>query len=291
MKQKLILAIQAIQAPKLTFAIQAIQALIATITRKILGLHVYALIVKSDNGLFAVDPEDYGVGMNLRTKGKWGLDEIERLKCHITLGSRVLIVGAHIGTFVIPISKLCKQVIAIEANPITYDLLVTNIALNSVSNCQALNIAASDKDENIEFLLSRADSGGSKRVPKEKKFIYYYDNPERISIKAVSPDKYLEEKDFDLIVMDIEGSEYFALKGMQEILSNSKVLVVEFLPHHLKNVSGVTVEQFLSVIEPHFSRLTVPSKQQVIGYSKFGSYLIEMYNKGQEDPGIIFEKV
>ncbi|MCX5997230.1 MAG: FkbM family methyltransferase [Chloroflexi bacterium] len=288
MKQKLILVFQSIQAPKF---IPAIQALIATITKKILGLHAYALIVKSDNGLFAVDPEDYGVGMNLRMKGKWGLDEIERLKCYITLGSRVLIVGAHIGTFVIPISKLCKKVIAIEANPITYDLLLINIALNSVSNCKALNIAASDKNENIEFLLNRADSGGSKRVPKEKKLIYYYDNPKKISVKAFCLDSYLEEKDFDLIVMDIEGSEYFALKGMQEILSNSKVLVVEFLPHHLKNVSGITVEQFLSVIEPHFSKLTVPSKQQVIGHSQFRSYLIEMYNKGQEDPGIIFEKV
>ncbi|MGH7427267.1 MAG: hypothetical protein ACREJ4_02740, partial [Candidatus Methylomirabilaceae bacterium] len=60
--------------------------------------------------------------------------------------------------------------------------------------------------------------------------------------------------------MDIEGSEYFALQGMQKILAHARVLVVEFLPHHLKNVSGVTVEQFLSVIPPHFRTLTIPSK-------------------------------
>ena len=275
---------------KLTLRL-AIQALVAAITKKILGSHVYALIVKSENGLFAVDPEDYGVGISLRVKGQYGLNEIERLKCRITLDSRVLIVGAHIGTLAIPISKLCKEVVAIEANPITYDLLITNIALNSVSNCRAINIAASDKDENIEFLLSRANSGGSKRVPKIKQFMYYYDKPEKISVKAVSLDQYLEEKEFDLVVMDIEGSEYFALKGMHEILSNSNLLAIEFLPHHLRNVSGVTVAQFLSVIEPHFTRLTVPSKQHVLGRSEFVGYLSEMYDKGQGDEAIIFEKV
>ncbi|MGH7829880.1 MAG: hypothetical protein ACREP8_06855 [Candidatus Binatia bacterium] len=68
----------------------AIQALVAAIIKKVLGSHVYALIVKSENGLFAVDPEDFGVGGSLRMKGKYGLKEIERLKCHITLDSRVL---------------------------------------------------------------------------------------------------------------------------------------------------------------------------------------------------------
>ena len=91
--------------------------------------------------------------------------------------------------------------------------------------------------------------------------------------------------------MDIEGSEYFALQGMQEILSKCKLLVIEFLPHHLKNVSGVTVEQFLSGIEPHFSRVTIPSKRLKLGASEFVSHLSEMYNLGQEDKGIIFEKV
>ena len=268
-----------------------IQALLAIITKKILGSHVYALIIKSDSGLFAINPDDYAIGRRLRMTGKYGSDEIEKLKPYITSDSRVLIVGAHVGTLAIPISKLCKAVVTIEANPTTYELLRINIALNAASNCRAINIAASDKEGNIEFLLNRVNSGGSKRVPKTKNFMYYYDNPEKISLKSVSLDKYLEEKDFHIVVMDIEGSEYFALKGMQEILSKCKLLVVEFVPHHLKNVSGVSVEQFLSVIEPHFSKLTIPSKQLVLGTAKFASSLTEMYDHEQEDDGIIFEKV
>jgi hypothetical protein len=121
--------------------------------------------------------------------------------------------------------------------------------------------------------------------------MYYYDNPKKISIRAVSLDRYLKEKNFDIIVMDIEGSEYFALQGMQEILSQCKLLAVEFLPHHLKNVSGVTVAQFLSVIEPYFSVMTIPSKQLKLSTSEFLSHLTKMYNLEQGDEGIIFEKV
>ena len=268
----------------------AIQAFKGAFTKRILGPHVHALVVKSDSGLFAVDPEDYGVGGELRRTGNYGRAEVQRLKAHIASDSKVLIVGAHVGTLAIPISKLCNKVVAVEANPATYDLLTMNIALNSASNCQAIKIAASNKEENIEFLLSRANSGGSKRVPKVR-WLYYYDHPETIAVKAVSLDEYLEEKAFDIVVMDIEGSEYFALQGMQEILYRCKVLVVEFLPHHLKNVSGITVEQFLSVIAPHFSRMTIPSKRVRVDATEFLSYLTAMYNLEQGDEGIIFEKL
>jgi hypothetical protein len=79
-----------------------IQSLIGSFTKRINGPHVYALIAKTGNGLFAVDPEDFEVGRRLRMSGKYGIDEIERLKPHITSCSRVLIVGAHIGTMAIP---------------------------------------------------------------------------------------------------------------------------------------------------------------------------------------------
>jgi len=265
--------------------------LFGLLTKKINGPFVFALIAKTDNGLFAINPEDVGVGLQLRMSGKYGINEIERLKPFLTSNSKALIVGAHIGTLAIPISKLCKEVVAIEANPNTYELLVKNIALNAASNCYSINIAASNKEEVIQFLLSRTNSGGSKRVPKNKEYMYYYDKPEEVSVNAFSLDEYLDNNEFDIVVMDIEGSEYFALQGMQEILSKTKLLVIEFLPHHLRNVSGVTVAQFLSVIEPHFSRLTIPSQNITVETKSFISSLSDMYDHEQEDEGIMFQKV
>jgi FkbM family methyltransferase len=227
-------------------------ALKAAFTKKMLGPNAYALIVRSENGLFAVDLEDNGVGRKLQNSGRYGLDEIERMKPYIKPDSKILIVGAHIGTLAIPISKLYNRVTAIEANPSTYKLLTVNIALNAALNCQAVNIAASDKEEDIEFLLSRLNSGGGKRAPKIKDFKYYYDDPEAITIKAFSLDGYFSEEEFDIVFMDIEGSEYFALRRMQRILSKCKFFVVEFLPHHLKNVAGVTLRSFCPLLDRIF---------------------------------------
>jgi FkbM family methyltransferase len=270
--------------------IYAILFVIGLFTKKFLGKHTIALLVKSDNCLFAVDPEDSSIGLHLRRKGEYGTAEINKLKQYISKNnSKVLIVGAHIGTIAIPISNICNEVIAIEANPNTYKLLEINIKLNAVANCRPINIAASDKEENIEFLLNRINSGGSKRIPKIRKYMYYYDNPEKITVHAVALDDYLEENQFDLVVMDIEGSEYFALKGMRRILENSKVLAVEFLPHHLRNISGVTVKQFLSVL-PNYQFLTIPSTGVKVDSTRFLSTLNEMYDHELEDEGIIFEK-
>lgn len=54
--------------------------------------------------------------------GQYGLDEIGKLKLYIVSDSRVLIVGAHVGILVIPISKLGKAVAAVEATPTTNEL-------------------------------------------------------------------------------------------------------------------------------------------------------------------------
>jgi len=76
----------------------------------------------SENGLFAVDPEDLEVGQKLRSGG-FGIEEVERLKKFINNKSKVLIVGTHIGSLAIPLSKHCKEITAIEANPNTFELL------------------------------------------------------------------------------------------------------------------------------------------------------------------------
>ncbi len=267
-----------------------IKRLLGALTRAVLGPRVRAVVVAADGGLFAVDPEDYGVGRHLRMTGRYGVAELERLRPHLGPDHRVLVVGAHVGTLAIPVARLCREVVAIEANPATFELLVANIALNATANCRAINIAASDKDETIEFLLSRVNPGGSKRLPRVRKYMYVYDRPQAIAVHAVSLDTLLQGETFDVIVMDIEGSEYFALRGMQDLLSRCRLLVVEFVPHHLKNVSGKTVAEFLSVITPHFSGVTIPSRHAVLAVSGCAGPLQDMYDRGQCDDGLMFEK-
>ena len=261
----------------------------AKISRQ-LGDGVKSVIVDSKNGILAVDPRDLEVGYKLRNYGSYGLDEITRINQLITTKSNVLIVGAHIGSLVIPIAKNCNKVVGIEANPNNINLLKTNVHLNKAENVSIHNIAASSKQETIKFQMNVVNSGGSKRLPKNNEYMYRYDNPEVIEVQAHSLDEYLNEHKFDLVLIDIEGSEYFAMQGMTEILANCNTLIVEFLPHHLKNVADVTVEQFLSLIPKQFTKLTIPSKNEIHPIDIGGVVLQQMYNNKEGDDGLIFTK-
>lgn len=255
-----------------------------------LGNGVKSVIVDSKNGTLAVDPRDLEVGYKLRNYGSYGLDEITRINQLITTKSNVLIVGAHIGSLVIPIAKNCNKVVGIEANPNNFNLLKTNIHLNKAENVSIHNIAASSKQETIKFQMNVVNSGGSKRLPKNNEYMYRYDNPEVIEVQAHSLDDYLDENNFDLVLIDIEGSEYFAMQGMTKILTNCNTLIVEFLPHHLKNVADVTVEQFLSLIPKQFTKLTIPSKNETHPIDIGSIVLQQMYNNKEGDDGLIFTK-
>ena len=261
----------------------------AKISRQ-LGDGVKSVIVESKNGTLAVDPRDLEVGLKLRNNGSYGLDEIARINELISTQSNVLVVGAHIGSLVIPIAKNCNKVVAIEANPNNFNLLKTNLHLNKTENVSIHNIAASSKQETIKFQMNVVNSGGSKRLPKNNEYMYRYDNPEVIEVQAHSLDEYLDDNNFDLVLIDIEGSEYFAMQGMEKILSNCNTLIVEFLPHHLKNVADVTVEQFLSLIPKQFTKLTIPSKNETHPIDIGGVVLQQMYNNKDGDDGLIFTK-
>ena len=261
----------------------------AKISRQ-LGNGVKSVIVDSKNGILAVDPRDLEVGYKLRNYGSYGLDEITRINQLISTESNVLIVGAHIGSLVIPIAKNCNKVVGIEANPNNFNLLKTNIQLNKAENVSIHNIAASSKQETIKFQMNVVNSGGSKRLPKNNEYMYRYDNPEVIDVQAHSLDDYLDEHNFDLVLIDIEGSEYFAMQGMTKILANCNTLIVEFLPHHLKNVADVTVDQFLSLIPKQFTKLTIPSKNETHPTDIGGVVLQQMYNNKEGDDGLIFTK-
>jgi FkbM family methyltransferase len=255
-----------------------------------LGAFVEALLVKTDNGMFLVDPEDLTVGRKLAFSGQYGFDELHRLEMVMQPKTRALVVGTHVGALAIAASKRCAQLTAIEANPKTFRLLEMNLLINGCRNVKAINIAASDKREDIQFVLSRANSGGSKRLPVVHDFAYFYDSPAVVTVPAAPLDEILEGESFDVILMDVEGSEYFALRGMPSILAGARDLFVEFIPHHLKNVSCVSVEDFLSTISSYFSRLYIPSQNLHVEREDFLTALQVMYDTGRSDDGLHFAK-
>lgn len=248
-----------------------------------------AVQVKTDQGRFWVDPDDQFVGRSLLEFGGYGADEIRLAASHMAPSSRVLVVGAHIGSIAIPLSLMCRELVAVEANPATLKLLRLNVLLNQRDNIRVIHAAANDANGTIDFVMNTHNTAGSKRMPKFRDDIYFYDNPAITTVPAGRLDDILDGA-FDLVFMDIEGSEYFAFLGMPRLLTHAKTLIVEFLPHHLSRVAGITVDDFLAPLMPHFDQLTIPTIGRVVDRKDFKSVLQDMCEREQGDPAIVFCK-
>lgn len=219
------------------------------------------MIVKTKHGRFAVDPRDVFIGQRIARTGEYGEEEIELLGTCIGPQSNVLIVGAHVGVLAVPLSQRCRSLVAVEANPDTYKLLVQNVALNERRNITTIFGAANDTAGELDFLCGTHNSGGSKRAPIVHNPDYFYDNPTTARVPAFRLDDRLSGP-FDLVHMDIEGSEVFAMRGARSLLSQVKYLSVEFISHHLTDVAGVTVDEWLEPIPSHFDTMLVPGSTQ-----------------------------
>lgn len=266
----------------------AVLRLLSWLGRHYAGPHVQALVVQTPWGRLAVAPHDQGVGRQLRLCGDYGGDELRRLRPYTGPEVRALVVGAHVGALALPLSSSCREVVAIEANPQTFALLETNIRLNAVANCRAIAVAASDTHGDLEFLLSRANSGGSKRRPLHADWRYVHDRPQIVRVPCERLDDLLAGQRFEIVTMDIEGSEVFALRGMTTLLQHCRCLVVEFVPHHLRRVAGVDVETFLAAVPPHLDTLHVPSQGLAVPRAEAARVLGAMMAADRSDDGVMF---
>ena len=225
--------------------------------KKIFGPNAKGIIYDSKNGYMALPISDITIGKNLGFKGHWNFNEIQKLLQQTTQDDVIYFIGTHVGTLLVPIAKKVKTVVGFEANEDTFWFIKANLCLNKISNATIFNKAVGDGAKKVTFYKNTVNTGGSKIKPIKDSILYNYDNPKQVEVDMVALDPFISEQSLTLpsgIIMDIEGAEYFALKGMQATLAKVRFLYVEFVPHHLQNVSNTSVEKFLKTMTPHFSK-------------------------------------
>ena len=225
--------------------------------KKIFGPNAKGIIYDSKNGYMALPISDITIGKNLGFKGHWNFNEIQKLLQQTTQDDVIYFIGTHVGTLLVPIAKKVKTVVGFEANEDTFWFIKANLCLNKISNATIFNKAVGDGAKKVTFYKNTVNTGGSKIKPIKDSILYNYDNPKQVEVDMVALDPFISEQSLTPpsgIIMDIEGAEYFALKGMQATLAKVRFLYVEFVPHHLQNVSNSSVEKFLKTMTPHFSK-------------------------------------
>ena len=219
--------------------------------KKIFGPNAKGIIYDSKNGYMALPISDITIGKNLGFKGHWNFNEIQKLLQQTTQDDVIYFIGTHVGTLLVPIAKKVKTVVGFEANEDTFWFIKANLCLNKISNATIFNKAVGDGAKKVTFYKNTVNTGGSKIKPIKDSILYNYDNPKQVEVDMVGLDPFIAEQSLTPpsgIIMDIEGAEYFALKGMQATLAEVRFLYVEFVPHHLQNVSNTSVENLTLIL-------------------------------------------
>ena len=154
----------------------------------------------------------------------------------------VIDVGAYLGYYTIRAAKMVGQgglVIAIEPNPLSYELLKENLEINKITNVKTINKALYSSEGKIAFVCKSAGASSSyvynirKTLENDGKIIF---------VEALTLDRVINQfeiKHVDWLKIDAEGSEVEILKGANETLKITNNIIIECWPKNYNIIKSI----------------------------------------------------
>lgn len=190
-------------------------------------------------------------------------------------GDVFLDIGANVGYFTMLASSLVKssgKVIAFEPNPQNLQLIYTSMLESNIGNVDIYPYAVSDKKAILRF--TTVGSNGGVVTDSSKAQQYYF------LVPAIVADEVLaSEEKINLIKIDIEAHEPFAIRGMEKLIRKLKPkIITEFHPWAMKLNNLEAPEAYLkqlfdfgyqiSIIEPSGRLFRVSCAEDILNYWK-----------------------
>ncbi len=149
-------------------------------------------------------------------------------------------VGGHVGTTALPYSRLFKEVVAFEPNPMIYQFFKKNIELNNAKNITVYNKGVYNKTTNCVIAQHGPNSG-----------CFYIKECEKnnLSIPVVRLDDINFTKPIDFIKIDTEGSELYVLEGAYNLISEHKPLLNIETNHCSEKFFGYAKEKIFEFLK------------------------------------------
>jgi FkbM family methyltransferase len=148
-------------------------------------------------------------------------------------------VGAHVGTWTLPLSQISNKVVAFEPHPGSRSTLCENLRLNKIEN-----VLVSDKalwsSSGRRKLKICSGPGGSTLMDLVVNPSYFVGE---IEVETTTLDEFVAQSKLgriDFIKIDTEGAELEVLKGSQNTIANYKPkLVIECVDCHIPGNYGL----------------------------------------------------
>ncbi|MEM6685440.1 MAG: FkbM family methyltransferase [Bacteroidota bacterium] len=142
---------------------------------------------------------------------------------HLDATSLFVDVGANVGHFTLLASGVAKaKTIAIEPIPVTFEKLQKNVQLNKLEDkVQCVNIGLGEEEGTLKF---------TKGYDVMNRVALEHENIPTISVPIQRLDDVLANEQPTFLKIDVEGFEYFVLKGADETLQKPslKYILLEF---------------------------------------------------------------
>jgi len=184
-----------------------------------------------DSKKFFCDKKDSIVSTNIRAGIPWESFMHKYFEKFSDTNKIALDIGANIGTHTVYLSEYFKEVHGFEPQRKVFDLLKSNIKINNCHNVKLHNFGLGVKNEIVQ--MQKFDENSDYNQGGVGIDLNENGEPkgEEIYVKVLDE---LNLKDVGFIKLDVEGYEYFVLKGGERTISISRPIVIIEINHKTK---------------------------------------------------------
>ena len=143
------------------------------------------------------------------------------------LGENVIDVGSNVGRYSLIAAKKGANVLAIEANPQTFEVLAKNCKINDFENIELMNVAVSNRSGKLTLYYAEGYDGISSVDKNWIESINQLKPTAAIEVRSEKLDVLRSFNKVDWLLIDVEGHEVEVLEGAANTLSITKRIIIE----------------------------------------------------------------
>ena len=228
-----------------------------------LYLRVYLKMVTDEHVIFQTKK---GLKIKIRSNSTdlmaltnvWLYEEYASKNYKINDEDIIIDIGSHIGLFALYASQFCKngKIYCFEPVKENYDMLISNLKLNNITNVYPNNLAVSKTSDKVKIFLNEDEAGHS----------MFIENAEHIEISSIRLKEIFENNKIekcDLLKLDCEGVEYEIIDTLPESIANKILNII--LEYHFANSKQELLHNLMKKLEKLLFKITKKESTQEMG--------------------------